>query len=115
MSDTPPSFKIVFNGGKQFILVYIWDVHPTTFVNWGGGRWAWWEPKWEHPRRGFFGELHMVKSGIREDTVAHELFHILCAWAFAKMVIITPYNEERFAAFLDELTRKFYREYRKVE
>lgn len=107
-------FLIYFNKKKQWIKVVLWDVHPTTFQNWGGGRWAYFEPAHEHPRRGFFGELHMVKSGIREDTVAHELFHVLCAWLFAKWIILTPNNEERYAEFLDELVRKFYREYRKV-
>lgn len=108
-------FLIRFNHGKQWIKVIIWDVHPTTFSNWGGGRWAYFEPKWEHPRKGFFGELHLVKSGIREDTIAHEVVHVVLAWYFAKWIIITPNNEEKFAERVDEIVRKFYRGYRKLE
>lgn len=109
------NFRINFNRNKQWIEVTIWGVHPNTFQNWGGGRWAYFQPAYENPRKGKFGELHLVESGIREDTVAHEMFHVLCAWLFAKWMIITPNNEERNAERLDELVRKFFRGYRKAE
>lgn len=109
-------FRIRFKWGKysQWIDVFIWDVHPNTFQNWGGGRWGYFEAGYEDPRRGFFGELHFVESGMREDTVAHELLHALCAWLFAKWIIITPNNEEKITIKFDELVRKFYRGYRKL-
>ena len=106
-------FRIKFNRNKQWIDVTVWDVHPTTFANWGGGRWAYFEKGYDLPRRGKFGELHLVKSGIREDTVAHEMFHVLWEWIFSRNTILNRKNEERYADFLDELVRKFYREYRK--
>ncbi len=106
-------FLIFFNKKKQWIVVKIWDVHPITFNNWGGGRWGYFEAKYEFPRKGLFGELHLVKRGIREDTVVHEMFHVLCAWLFAKNGVLSTRNEERMAEFLDELVGKFYKEYRK--
>lgn len=106
------NFIIRFNK-KQWITVTIWDVHPETFKNWGGGRWAYFEAGWTNYKEGFFGELHLVKSGIREDTVAHEMFHVLCEVIYARRDAITSRNEERYASLLDELTRKFWREYRK--
>ena len=99
----------------QWVDVFIWDVHPTTFANWGGGRWAYFDlSAIEHPRKGKFGELHLVESGIREDTIAHEIPHIVLKWYFMKWVIITPNNEEKFCQRIDELVRKFYRGYKKL-
>lgn len=108
------SFRIKFNRGRQWIDVTIWDVHPTTFQNWGGGRWGYWEPKWENPKEGFFGELHLVESGIREDTVAHEMIHPVWERFVANNYKFNRRNEERFAVYVDELVRKFYKEYRKL-
>lgn len=108
-------FIIKFNKNRQWISVTLWDVHPNTFQNWGGGRWGYFIAKWDNPKIGFFGELHFVKSGIREDTVAHELFHVICEWMWSNRDSITGKNEEKYAEFLDELIRKFYKEYRKKE
>lgn len=91
----------------------MWDVHPDTFQNWGGGRWAYFEQCWESPRSGKFGDLHLVRSGVREDTVAHEMFHVLCEWLWANRTAITARNEEYFATFLDRLVGRFFRQYRK--
>jgi len=107
------SFRIYFNRRKQWLGIYIHDVHPNTFANWKGGRWGYFLPTWGSSRRGKFGELHLVKSRIREDTITHETFHVVCAWLFARNVQLTPKNEEKMAEFQDELVRKFYREYRK--
>lgn len=107
------NFHIHFNRNRQWITVTIWDVHPTTFNNWGGGRWAYFQARWENPKSGFFGELHLVKSGIRDDTVAHEMFHVLCEIIYARRDAITTYNEEKYASLLDELVRKFRQGYKK--
>ena len=112
------NFTIYFNKKKQWITVTVWDVHPATFKSWGGGRWAYFNPLWNEtegctPRKGLFGELHLVKSGIREDTMAHELLHVVLGWCFANWIIPTPKNEERLCEFIDELTRKFWRGFRK--
>jgi len=109
-----PTFKIIFNKNRQFLDVYLWEVHPTTFSNWGAGRWGYFIPKWENSKVGFFGEIHLVKSRVREDLVVHELFHVMVEWMWANGITVTRSNEERMAEFLDELVRKFYREYRKV-
>lgn len=106
-------FAINFNKGKQFITVTLWDVHPTTFNNWGGGYWAYIIPKWEDPRIGFFAEFHGVKSGIREDTVAHEMVHVAWEYFNANNIQFIRRNEERFASLTDELVRKFFKYYRK--
>jgi len=107
-------FRIYFNRNRQFVLVFLHDVHPNTFERRKGGRWGYYLSKWEHPRRGLFGELHFVKSRVRVDAVSHELKHVIWDWIFAKNLAITPRNEEWFCKFDDELIRKFYREHDKL-
>lgn len=107
-------FIIKFNKNKQWITVQLWDVHPDTFQSWGGGRWAYFNSLWENPKKGLFGELHLVRSGIREDTIAHEMFHVLCEIVWANRDAITGRNEEKYAEIIDELVRKFYKGYRKT-
>ena len=109
-----PTFRIYFNRKKQWLNVYLWEVHPTTFQNWGGGRWGYFVPTYTSTRVGEFGEVHFVRSRIREDLIVHEMFHVLCAWLFCRGVDLSTKNEERMAEFLDELVRKFYREYKKI-
>ncbi len=108
-------FTIYFNGKKQFITVHLWEVNPGTFANWGGGRWGYFEEKWENPKIGFFGEVHLVKSRIRPDLVVHEMFHVLVEWMWANGITITRKNEEKMDEFLDQLVGKFYREYDKTK
>ncbi len=107
-------FTIFWNKKKQWITVHLWDVNPGTFSNWGGGRWGYFEPKWDNPKNGFFGEVHLVKSRIREDLVVHELDHVRTEWMWAKGTTITRSNEERMTEFLDKLVGQFYKEYKKL-
>lgn len=107
-------FTIYFNKNKQWITVYIHDVHPNTFANWKAGRWGYFEGKWENPRIGFFGEVHLVKSRVREDLVVHELDHVRTEWMWANGTTITRKNEEKMTEFLDILVGRFYREFRKL-
>ena len=109
----PESFRVFFNRKRQFFDVYLHDVSPNTFNRKGGGRWGYFVATWEHPRRGKFGEIHLVKSRVRPDTVSHELDHLRCEWMFKRWIILTPKNEEQWCKFGDELTRNFWREYGK--
>lgn len=108
-------FLIYFNKKKQFIKVILWDVHPNTFANWKAGRWGYFIAKWENPKIGFFGEIHLVKSRVRVDLVAHELFHALVEWMWANREPISNRSEERYASLMDELIREFYRGYDRLE
>ncbi len=114
MEGYVPDFKIIFNRKKQWINVYLWDVHPNTFSRWKSGRWAYFLATWSNPRWGEFGELHFVKSRIREDVVSHEILHALTEWMYSGGFTITRQNEEKMCELMDELVRKFYREYNKV-
>lgn len=107
-------FLVYFNKRKQFLKIVLWDVHPNTFANWKAGRWGYFIAKWESPRIGFFGEIHLVKSRVREDVVAHELFHALMEWMWANRDAITSRNEERYATLMDELTRNFYKGFNRI-
>jgi hypothetical protein len=114
------SFLIKFNKGRQWISVTVWEQHPTTFYKWAETRWGYFIERWTEtenstPRGGYFGELHLVKAGIREDTIAHEMFHVICEIIRARGVTLTGRNEEIYACILDELVRKFYKGYRKNE
>jgi hypothetical protein len=70
---------------------------------------------WENPKQGEFGELHFVRSGIRADTLAHEMIHILAEWTLANRDPLCPKSEERLATMCDEITRKFVLELRKLK
>jgi|GEM_PF-2272929 len=107
------SFRVFFRRKKQFYDVHLWNVHPTTFSNWRGGRWGYFIATWENPKRDKFGEIHLVESRIRVDTVSHELDHLRLEWLFANRVGLGIRNEEWFCKFGDELIRNFYREYGK--
>ena len=109
-----PDFQIYFNKKRQWANVYLWDVHPSTFEGWGGGRWGYFIAKWENSKQGLFGEIHFVKSRVRHDSVVHELFHLLVEWMWSNGFTITRKNEEAMATFMDELTRKFWREFDKI-
>lgn len=109
-----PTFKIYFNKKKQYINVYLHDISHETFNRKGGGRWAFFQAIWENPRSGLFGELHFVKSRVREDVIVHEMLHALTEWMYSGGFTITRQNEERMCEFMDELVRKFYREYNKL-
>lgn len=107
-------FRVYFNRRKQFFEVVLHDVHPNTFERKGGGRWAYYENFEERDSKlGLFGTIHCVKSRVREDVIAHELFHLLSDWIFTNGYVFSTANEEKFATFLDEITRGFYREYNK--
>jgi hypothetical protein len=108
-------FTIYFSKRRQFCEVFLWNVHPTTFYDWGGGRWGYYHPVRDNDRNGKFGELHFVKGRLRFDTIVHELDHLRTDYMWSRGFTITRFNEERMAKFLDELTRKFLRELRKKE
>jgi hypothetical protein len=113
MSD---SFRVFFNHNRQFFEVYLHDVHPNTFSRKGGGRWGYFiRTGSSNPRRGKFGEIHLVKSRVRHDSVSHELDHLRMKWLFSKWIIVTPNNEEWFCTIGDELTRKFWNEYERYK
>jgi len=70
-------------------------------------------PTWKTPSNGAFGELHFVKSGIRFDTIAHELLHVIAEWLYANRSALISRNEEKMCRMQDELARKLERGFRK--
>lgn len=106
-----PDFRVCFRRNKQFFEVYLEDVHPNTFHRRGGGRWGWFLATHDNPRRGLFGEIHLVKSRVRMDVVSHELDHLRCDFLFSNRISLSTRNEEWFCKFGDELTRNFWRSY----
>ena len=109
-----PTFRLTYIYRKRtyVVPVYLWDVHPNTFENWGNGRWGCFIPT---PDLDMFGELHFVKSRLRFDLVDHELFHVFVETIWSHGETITRRNEESMADFKDYLTRIFLRELRKAE
>lgn len=100
-----------FNRRRQWIDVYLDDVHPNTFERQGGGRWGYYLASADrNPRHGHYGDTHLVCSRVRADVVAHELEHTV----IDRLAPITTRNEERAARLMDELTRNFWREYEKL-
>lgn len=109
------NFIFRFNKNRQFVKVFLWDVHPNTFENWGGGRWSYFQPTYHDAKEGEFGELHFVRGRLRIDTIVHELDHIRTEWMWANGETITRKNEEKYASLLDEITRKFRKALEKSE
>jgi len=107
------SFRVYFRKRKQFFDVYLHFIHPNTFQRKGGGLWGYYQPYKERGRFGLFGQIHLVRSRVRVDVVAHELDHLRCDWIFTNKIKLSTRNEEWFCKFGDELTRKFWREYDK--
>ena len=95
--------------------VFLHEVTPETFNRRGGGRWGYYLACDSRGRRGKFGELHIVRRRVREDVVAHELFHLLADWLQFRKVELNDRNEEKIAVWMDELTRSFWREYKKLQ
>lgn len=113
--DKKPAFKLYLNHYRQWVEVYWWDVHPTTFARWDAGRWAFYDNYEDRlKRRGKFGELHFVISQMRPDTLGHELIHLLGDWLRHFDRTINVYNEEWIATTFDGWARKIWREYRKI-
>lgn len=108
-------FRFDFNKKKQYVDVFLWEVHPNTFARWKAGRWAYWLATWEKPRAGKFGELHFVRNRATIDTITHELFHLFAEWIWSGGETLTRKNEERCASFFDQITRRFIRELKKYD
>lgn len=106
-------FRVYFNRKKQYLVVHLDDVSPTTFHRQGGGRWGYFVETWTNPHRGEFGTIHLVASRVRSDVVAHELLHGWLAWLKARDVAVTSRNEERLVLIFDEMIRHFYMEWEK--
>lgn len=108
-------FKVYLNRKKtQWVDVFLWDVHPTTFANWGGGRWGYYYPQWETPNSPYFGDVHFVKRRIRPSLVSHEFNHALYDWLWARRIAIQSSNEEWVISIHDRLMDGFYLEWNKL-
>lgn len=106
-------FRVYFNHHRQWFDVHLEDVHPDTFNRHNGSRWGYFQANYEFPRRGLFGEIHLVASRVTRDLVAHELLHLWIEWLRTKDITIVPQNEEKYVVLFDELTRRFWKEYEK--
>lgn len=108
-----PSFSVKFRRNRNFFDVYLHDVSPSTFQRKGGGLWGYYQPHGKRTKFGLFGEIHLVRSRVRVDVVAHEIDHLRCDWIFSNGIQLSRYNEEWYCKFGDELIRNFYHEYNK--
>lgn len=110
-----PDFQVFLNRKKQWVNVYLWDVHPNTFEKWQGGRWGYFIAKWDDPKKGWFGDVHFVKSRVRNDVVTHEFAHVWIEWILSNRIGLSVSNEERLVSMLDNMVGQFDRKMRKVK
>jgi hypothetical protein len=109
-----PAFRFYFNHRRQWIDVYLHDVHPNTFERQDGGRWEYYlENAGRYKRKGLFGAMHFVASRVRVDVFDHCKMHLFGDIMRTKQIAWTVFNEEELCLLSDELTRSFWREYRK--
>jgi hypothetical protein len=113
-NDVEKSFRFWFNRRRNWIDVFLHEVSPKTFHRWGGGFWGYYMPENNRRRWGKFGEIHLVRRRVREDVIAHEIFHLLSDWLRERKVELNEKNEEKIATLLDEMVRSFWREYKKL-
>jgi hypothetical protein len=111
--ENEPDFIVFFNHRRQWFDVSMEFVTPETFQRHDGGRWAYFNPNHQHPRRGYFGDIHFVASRVRADVVSHELLHLLFEWINCKNGGLSSRNEEKWCLQYDELVRHFWKEYDK--
>lgn len=116
MREAKRTFKVPFNGRTQYFEVYVYDVHPKTFVRWADTNWAfYWVSRERNDKEGYFGELHLIESRTTIDTVAHELQHLWIDWCKSRNIEIANSKKEEDICFLsDELTRNFWRKWGRV-
>lgn len=110
-----PVFHLHFNRKRQWVAVYLWDVHPNTFERWDAGRWGYWLAEWTNCRSGHFGSLHFIRSRLRIDTISHEIDHWRQEWLWANRNAWTGRNEESCIEIKDRLLWRFLKELAKVE
>lgn len=110
-----PDFILKFNEKKQYVEVFLHEVHPNTFQRKKGGRWGYFLATWTNPKCGKFGEIHFVRSRLRLDVIVHELDHVRTEWMWENGFTITRRTEERMASFLDGLVWRFLRELKKID
>ena len=108
-----PDFQVYFHRKQQWLDVYIEDVTPETFARHDGGRWAYFSYTRPHTRTGLFGDLHFVKSRLRQDVVAHELLHVLLQLIESRNGALNERTEEHWCLQYDSLTRAFWKAYKR--
>lgn len=110
-----PDFILKFNEKKQYVEVFLHEVHPNTFQRKKGGRWGYFIATWKNRNSGKFGEIHFVKSRLRFDVIAHEILHALMEWRWENGETFTRKNEERLIGYLDRMVWRFLKELKKID
>lgn len=111
------TFRFWFNRRRNFVTVHFDASTPKTLDRKGYGLWGYYLKEENRSRWGKFGELHFItRTGkLRDDVISHELFHLLADYLRYRSLELNEQNEERIVLIHDELTRSFWREYKKLQ
>lgn len=104
-------FIFYFNRKSQWCEVYLEEVHPNTFNRKNGSRWGYYESKTVREKMGVFGEIHLVSSRVRPDTVEHEIHHLWFDWMRESGRDLSGRTEEKSVRMYDEMMKHFWNEY----
>lgn len=117
-SDKIKTFRVYFNERKQWFVIHLHNVHPTTFYRYAQTYWGFfwgYNPSKQRNRfAGFFGEIHLVASRVNENIVSHELLHLLADWCHVRGLDMNNFKREEDLAWVSgELNGNFWRAYRR--
>jgi hypothetical protein len=108
-----PDFRVHFNGGKQWVDVFISD-SPAKFIRRNECH-AYYIANTNRKRYyGLFGFVHLKKMDSSPESVelmAHELDHLLADWRESRRIVPTPRNEERLATLRGQIEKTFWRKF----
>ncbi len=110
-------FRVPFNAGKQYYEVHLHDCSVETFNRWAKTRWGfyWGDRRKRNRYKGYFCDVHLLSYRIDQNTVAHELWHVVKWWARARgLDLNSDRREEDIAWVWGEVVGNFWREYSKL-
>lgn len=110
-----PAFRVKFNESKQWVDVYIAD-SPAKFIDRNDCHAYYMPADGRKAYTGLFGVIHLSKMDDTPEGVelmTHELDHLMADWMRSRRMTLNVRNEERIATMKGELSRIFWRKWKK--
>ena len=114
MDSSIQKIIVKFNNRRQFVEVYIWQ-SPRKFYNrFGDCIGIYWGDAQRMPRRGKFGEIHLIQSRIDHELVPHEFLHFFIDLIRTRNGTITKRNEEKLVSEYGLMVKDFWKKYSRL-
>lgn len=109
-----PDFRVHFNGGKQWVDVYIAE-SPAKFLRDNDCHAYYLHNANRKIYYGLFGTIHLKKMDDTPEAIelmAHEFNHLMADWKRSRRIVETVKNEERLATLRGQIEKTFWRKYK---